>query len=90
MLIEVAQLPGCGRKIAELYQEWKDTKKTKEAGEINADPRLATLALFYDIWGVGDVTARNFYNKGGSPLYVKHIFTAQLIPPKVGEISTTW
>lgn len=62
--VEVARLPGCGRKIAELYQEWKDTGKTNEAGEIEADQRLSVLALFYDIWGVGDVTARDFYNKG--------------------------
>lgn len=58
-------MPGCGRKIAELYQEWKDTGYTREAGEVDADPRLAALALFYGIWGVGDVTARDFFNKGG-------------------------
>ncbi|SPN98850.1 related to DNA polymerase Tdt-N [Cephalotrichum gorgonifer] len=61
---EVAGLPGCGRKIAELYKEWKETGKTEEAGQIDRDPRLATISLFYDIWGVGDVTAREFYNKG--------------------------
>ncbi|PKS11627.1 hypothetical protein jhhlp_001778 [Lomentospora prolificans] len=43
---------------------FRDTGKLEEADEIDTDPRLSTLAQFYDIWGVGDVTAREFYNKG--------------------------
>lgn len=69
MAPEVARLYGCGRKTADLYQEWKNTGMTKEAAEIDADPRLAVLALFYDIWGVGDVTAREFYNRGETKLH---------------------
>ena len=65
-------MPGCGRKIAELYQEWKDTGKTGEAGEVDDDPRLTVLALFYDIWGVGDVTARDFYKKGERSPFTAH------------------
>jgi len=62
--VEVTRLPGCGRKIAELFQQFKDTGMIDEANEIDTDPRLSVLVLFYDIWGVGDVTAREFYNKG--------------------------
>lgn len=91
--VEVARFPGCGRKIAELYQEWKDTGKTREAGEIDADQRLSVLALFYDIWGVGDVTARDFYNKGerdSRPRESPRGFPANSPPRKAGETSTTW
>lgn len=88
---EIARLPGCGRKIAELYQEWRTAGTTREAGEIDADPRLAVLALFYDIWGVGDVTAREFYNKGERNPTASVASTTRLtrlMPAKAGEIST--
>ncbi|KAK3325747.1 hypothetical protein B0H66DRAFT_136824 [Apodospora peruviana] len=61
---EVARLPGCGSKIALLYQEFKETGELSEAKEDEIDPRLAVLKLFYEIWGVGETTAREFYNKG--------------------------
>ncbi|KAK3684935.1 hypothetical protein B0T22DRAFT_203652 [Podospora appendiculata] len=61
---EVTRLPGCGAKIALLFQEFKDTGKLKEADDDEADPRLAVLKQFYDIWGVAETTAREFYNKG--------------------------
>ncbi|KAK3327669.1 hypothetical protein B0T19DRAFT_170173 [Cercophora scortea] len=61
---EVARLPGCGAKIALLFQEFKDTGKLKEADDDEADPKLAVLKQFYDIWGVAETTAREFYNKG--------------------------
>jgi DNA polymerase IV len=61
---EVARLPGCGMKIALLYQEWKDTGHLREVTDAESDPELAVLRLFYEIWGVGETTARQFYNKG--------------------------
>ena len=62
---EVARLPGCGSKIALLYQEWRDNGgKIAEAQEDESDARLSVLKLFYEIWGVAETTAREFYNKG--------------------------
>ncbi|KAK2728582.1 DNA polymerase type-X family protein pol4 [Colletotrichum kahawae] len=61
---EVARLPGCGTKVAELWHEWKDTGRLREASEAQADPKLSVLQTFYDIWRVGDATARDFYKKG--------------------------
>ncbi|CAH0044208.1 unnamed protein product [Clonostachys solani] len=61
---EVGKLPGCGAKIAELYQQWKDRGALQEIEEGRSNDRLRVLKLFYDIWGVGDTTARDYYNKG--------------------------
>ncbi|KAK1659260.1 hypothetical protein BDP55DRAFT_697829 [Colletotrichum godetiae] len=61
---EVARLPGCGAKIAELWHEWKETGRLPEADEAQANPRFAVIQAFYDIWGVGDATARDFYGRG--------------------------
>lgn len=62
--LEVARLPGCGLKIAQLYQEFREHGELQEAKENESDPRLAVLKLFYEIWGVAETTAREFYNKG--------------------------
>jgi hypothetical protein len=64
MCLEVSRLPGCGSKIAELYQHWIDTGAVKEVKDAESDSRLSVLKVFYDIWGVGDHTAREFYKKG--------------------------
>lgn len=61
---EVARLPGCGMKIALLFQEWKETGRLREVMDAESDPELSILRLFYEIWGVGETTARQFYNKG--------------------------
>ncbi|EWG47161.1 DNA polymerase IV [Fusarium verticillioides 7600] len=61
---EVARLPGCGDRIAELWHHWKETGESVEVREANADPKITVLQLFYNIWGVGAVTAREFYQKG--------------------------
>ncbi|EGO60759.1 hypothetical protein NEUTE1DRAFT_76176 [Neurospora tetrasperma FGSC 2508] len=61
---EVARLPGCGLKIAQLYQEFREQGELQEAKEDESDPRLAVLKLFHEIWGVAETTAREFYNKG--------------------------
>ncbi|KAG5930667.1 hypothetical protein E4U42_000007 [Claviceps africana] len=55
---------GCGMKIVELYQQWLEDGHTAETILAASDAKLSVLHLFYDIWGVGDVTARDFYNKG--------------------------
>ncbi|KAH6654942.1 hypothetical protein BKA67DRAFT_516331 [Truncatella angustata] len=61
---EVSRLPGCGPKIAVLFQEWKETGKIQGNEAATADPQILVLQLFYEIWGVGETTARSFYNKG--------------------------
>lgn len=61
---EVARLPGCGAKISGLLKEFKETGFLAEAREDETDPKLAVLKQFYEIWGVGEGTAREFYNKG--------------------------
>ncbi|KAL2148845.1 hypothetical protein VTH82DRAFT_1992 [Thermothelomyces myriococcoides] len=61
---EVARLPGCGNKIALLFQEFKDAGQIREAREDESNPKLAVLKQFFDIWGVAETTARDFYNRG--------------------------
>jgi DNA polymerase IV len=47
-----------------LFQEFKDSGELKEAKDDEEDPKLVVLNLFYNIWGVADTTAREFYNRG--------------------------
>ncbi|KAH8882814.1 Nucleotidyltransferase [Thozetella sp. PMI_491] len=61
---EVARLPGCGQKSATLYREFRETGRLKEVTEADADPKISALKAFYDIYGVGESTAREFYNNG--------------------------
>lgn len=61
---EVSRLPGCGPKIAVLFQEFKESGHVQEAEAAKSDPRLSVLNTFYDIWGVAETTAREFYNHG--------------------------
>lgn len=63
-MLEIERLPGCGAKIAELYQKWRVAGHTDEIMLAEADPKLKVLKTFYNIWGVGDTTARDFYRKG--------------------------
>lgn len=63
---EIARLTGCGTKIAELWHQWKEAGGLREACEAQADPKLSVIQAFYDIWGVGDAMAREFYKKGMS------------------------
>jgi len=61
---EILALPGCDYKIAALWVEWKNRDGLIRAVEdAENDPHLQVLRLFYDIWGVGAHTAREFYNK---------------------------
>ncbi|GIZ45291.1 hypothetical protein CKM354_000846400 [Cercospora kikuchii] len=58
---EVLRLPGCDAKIANLWIEWKNTGKIKAVEDARADEDLKILKLFWNIWGVGVTTAREFY-----------------------------
>ncbi|KAM0716342.1 hypothetical protein Q7P37_007787 [Cladosporium fusiforme] len=62
---EIMALPGCDAKIANLFVEWTNTGKIKAVDDIEADEDLKVLRLFYDIWGVGATTAREFYYEKG-------------------------
>ncbi|OJK03507.1 hypothetical protein ASPACDRAFT_1862849 [Aspergillus aculeatus ATCC 16872] len=72
---EVAALPGCDAKIANLFYEFQQlspsSNSSGERGRLSAthplthDPTLATLHTFYNIWGVGAKTARDFYFQRG-------------------------
>lgn len=64
---EIVALPGCDAKIANLFIEWKNTGSgtIQAVADIDADPDLRVLRLFYEIWGVGATTAREFYYDRG-------------------------
>lgn len=61
---EVERLPGCSIKIADLFRQWHEKATLLEISAAASDSRLSALQLFHGIWGVGDATAREFYNKG--------------------------
>jgi DNA polymerase IV len=61
---EINRLPGCGGKMAKLWQDWKDFGHVKEADEVRSDPDMQVLNLFWNIHGVGEASAREFFNKG--------------------------
>ena len=67
---EILRLPGCDIKIANLWIEWKNNDgKIKAAEEAQDDSTLKILNIFYEIWGVGATTAREFYfDKGWTEL----------------------
>ncbi|KAL8756133.1 MAG: hypothetical protein Q9184_004593 [Pyrenodesmia sp. 2 TL-2023] len=60
---EVLALPGCDQKIAHLFYEWQTSPDhdIQAVKDIRDDPALKVLRMFYEIWGVGAVTARAFY-----------------------------
>ncbi|MCJ1354624.1 MAG: hypothetical protein MMC33_004613 [Icmadophila ericetorum] len=58
---EILALPGCDQKIAHLFHEWHTTGQLEAVKELEADPVLQILKTFWNIWGVGAVTAREFY-----------------------------
>lgn len=62
--VEVQRLPGCSTKIAALWDEWRESGSVQEVEASKEDPRLSVLRLFYNIWGVAETTAREFYNRG--------------------------
>ncbi|KAL8678505.1 MAG: hypothetical protein Q9224_000254 [Gallowayella concinna] len=60
---EILALPGCDQKIAHLFHEWQNSpaRCIQAVQDIQNDPALKVLRLFYEIWGVGATTAREFY-----------------------------
>lgn len=60
---QILSLPGCDSKIANLFVEFKGSENgTLAAAEaLDIDPDLRTLHTFYNIWGVGSKTAREFF-----------------------------
>ncbi|MCJ1367022.1 hypothetical protein MMC16_006154 [Acarospora aff. strigata] len=63
---EILALPGCDTKIAHLFHEWKTNDGRIQAViDIENDEALNILGLFYEIWGVGAKTAREFYYDKG-------------------------
>ncbi|KAI9780052.1 MAG: hypothetical protein M1839_007034 [Geoglossum umbratile] len=62
---EVLALPGCDVKITHLFHEWKLNGKIQAVEDFENDPAQKVLRLFYDIWGVGATTAREFYYDRG-------------------------
>jgi len=63
---EILALPGCDHKIAALFHEWRTSDgHIRAVTDIATDPVLSVLRLFYEIWGVGATTAREFYYDHG-------------------------
>ncbi|KAH7359648.1 hypothetical protein BKA66DRAFT_228377 [Pyrenochaeta sp. MPI-SDFR-AT-0127] len=58
---ELLRLPGCDEKTVVLFVEWKNTGKIQAVEDYGNDEAMKVLRSFYDIWGVGAKTARNFY-----------------------------
>ncbi|KAK8003641.1 GRASP55/65 PDZ-like domain-containing protein [Apiospora arundinis] len=61
---EIDHLPGCGPKIASLFHEWKTSGSIEEVENAKLDAELGVLRLFYEVWGVGETTAQEFYKRG--------------------------
>ncbi|KAI4748647.1 Nucleotidyltransferase [Aureobasidium sp. EXF-12298] len=62
---EILHLPGCDAKIANLWFEYANYGKIEEAEKAENDDELKVQRLFYNIWGVGATTAREFYKEKG-------------------------
>ncbi|KAJ9608344.1 hypothetical protein H2200_007332 [Cladophialophora chaetospira] len=68
---EITRLPGCDQKIATLWREWQDSADTDAertipiVNDLDAEPDIQGLRLFWNIWGVGPDTARKFYFEHG-------------------------
>lgn len=63
---EVLALPGCDTKIAQLFHEWRTNDgRIQAVVDIENDDALNILHLFWEIWGVGAKTAREFYYDKG-------------------------
>ncbi len=58
---EVLMLPGCDQKIAHLFHEYHTTGSLQAIKDFESDPAMQVLRTFYEIWGVGAATAREFY-----------------------------
>ena len=63
---EILALPNCDQKIAHLFHEYQiNDGKLEAVDDLEADPALKVIGEFYEIWGVGAKTAREFYYDKG-------------------------
>ncbi|KAG8531566.1 uncharacterized protein KY384_003196 [Bacidia gigantensis] len=63
---EVFSLPGCDQKIANLFHEFQSKDgHIQAADDVENDSVLKVLREFFEIWGVGAHTAREFYYDKG-------------------------
>lgn len=62
---EILALPGCDVKVANLFVEFANTGKIQAAEDAENNVELKVLRLFYEIWGVGATTAREFFYDRG-------------------------
>ncbi|KAF7897877.1 uncharacterized protein EAF01_008843 [Botrytis porri] len=60
---EVIRLPGCDQKIANLLHQFLNTGTIDEVLDFEHNPRMQVLKAFYNIWGVADITAREFHDQ---------------------------
>ncbi|MCJ1277239.1 hypothetical protein MMC21_005049 [Puttea exsequens] len=84
---EILALPGCDQKIAHLFHEFKTSGQLQAVKDLEADCALRVLREFYDIWGVGAKTAREFYyDKGWRDLddIVEHGWTLLTRSQQIG------
>ncbi|KAF2205242.1 Nucleotidyltransferase [Delitschia confertaspora ATCC 74209] len=58
---QILQLPGCDTKVASLWVEWTNTGRIQAVQEFENDEAMKVLSTFWEIWGVGAKTARQFY-----------------------------
>lgn len=63
---QILPIPGCDAKIANLWVEWKNNNGVIRAVvDADNDPSMKVLREFYNIWGVGASTARQFLFEHG-------------------------
>lgn len=60
---EIIRLPGCDEKIANLFHQFLNTGTVDEVLDFENNPRMQVLKTFYNIWGVADITAREFHDQ---------------------------
>ncbi|KAF3933204.1 hypothetical protein ABW20_dc0104854 [Dactylellina cionopaga] len=77
---QIRALPGCENKFAALWHEFTHSEppgKIEALDEIENSGYFKTLELFYNIWGAGAHSARNFYRLGFRDLddLVEHHWT---------------
>ncbi|KAK6597210.1 hypothetical protein H4I95_09481 [Botrytis cinerea] len=60
---ELIRLPGCDQKIANLLHQFLNTGTTDEVFDFEQNPRMQVLKTFCNIWGVADITAREFHDQ---------------------------